>query len=76
MIFKSRDDFFNVLMLFKSEISVSGGKPFPHISASNMSEYTNLNIKDMEEYMNKLDKNTFTPKELEVFKAWEFRHEY
>ena len=76
MIFKSQDDFFNILMLFKSEISVSGGKPFPSISASNIGKYTNLDIKDIEKYMNKLDKDTFTSKELEIYKAWEFRYEY
>jgi len=74
MIFKSRDDFFNILNLFKSEVSISGSKPFPHISSSNMQEYTNLNINDIEKYMNKL--NNFTENELEILKAWEIRDEY
>jgi len=73
-IFKSRDDFFNILNLFKSEVSVSGGKPFPHISNENMQEYTTLNIKEIEEYINKLDKNTFNQKELEIFNAWKIKN--
>jgi len=72
-IFKSRDDFFNILNLFKSEVSISGAKPFPRISSENMQEYTTLNIKEIEEYMNKLDKKTFNQKELEIFNAWKIK---
>jgi len=73
-IFKSRDNFFNILNLFKSEVSVNGAKPFPHISSENMQEYTTLNIKEIEEYINKLDKNTFNQKELEIFNAWKIKN--
>ncbi len=75
-VFKSRDEFFNVLTLFKSEVSISGGKPFLSISSENISEYTNLDIQKLEEYMNNLDEKTFSKKEQEIFDAWGFRNAY
>jgi len=75
-IFKSRDDFFNILNLFKSEVSVSGGKTFTEISSRNMKDYTTLNIEKIEEYINALDKETFSVKEREIFNAWGIRNVY
>lgn len=75
-IFNSRDDFFNILTLFKSERSVNGGKTFTEISSVNMKDYTTLNIEKIEQYINTLDKETFSVKEQEIFKAWNIRNEY
>ena len=62
--------------MFKSSISVNGGKPFYRISSQNLNEYTNLHIEEIENYFNILDKDSFNEKELEIFKAWELRDSY
>ncbi|MBD3792015.1 MAG: hypothetical protein IE918_07720 [Campylobacterales bacterium] len=73
IIFESRESFFEILDFFKSKINVNGTN-IDVIQAEYIEKYVDLSLID--DYINKLDKESINDKEKNLINAWNLKYEY
>lgn len=72
-LFESRESFFEILDFFKSKINVNGTN-IDVIQAQYIEKYVDLSLID--DYINKLDKESINDKEKNLINAWSLKYEY